>query len=220
MARRTHGRIGAGSLPGQDVVCAVVIVVCLVVRAVTHAPVLLLVAIAALSPRPPAWPASRRSSSPTATPPRVLLPHSDARATATTPATPATAARAVRDFLADAVLEDNAYAACGYLTPAAQQHVTTLAGEGRACRTAVSATRPGFAGIQSEGDLRGLPLHATVRGRTALVRATPRSGRPVTFVLQEATPGAGDAYRAPACAWRIAAGETAVLPGAVGGGGT
>jgi hypothetical protein len=258
MARRTRGGSGTGRLFGQVIVSAVVIVACLVVRAVAGAPVLLVVAIAALIagtagmaratarlladadlapddgaakaedaavPRRLAVTRGRTTAAGVAAVAAgalalaIVLPHGDARATATAQATPATADQAVRDFLADAVLEDNAYAACGYLTPAAQQQITALAGAGQACRTALAATRPAFAGVASEGDLRSVRLHATVRDGAAFVRATPPSGRPAAFVLERAAPGASDAYRAPACAWRIAAGETAVLPGAAAGAG-
>ena len=141
----------------------------------------------------------------------IVLPHGDADATATTPATPATADRAVRDFLGDAVLQNDSYDACQYLTPAAQAQITRLAGEGQSCRDALAATRPAFAGIASEQGLRELPLHTTLRDGAALVRATPATGRPATFVLRPATAAETVAFRAPACAWRIATGATAVL---------
>jgi hypothetical protein len=141
----------------------------------------------------------------------IVLPHGDAGATATTPATAATADRAVRDFLSDAVLENNSYEACQYLTQAAQAQITRLAGEGQSCRDALAATRPAFAGIASEQQLRELPLHTTLRGGAAIVRATPPAGTPATFVLRPATAAETVAYRAPACAWRIATGATAVL---------
>jgi hypothetical protein len=144
----------------------------------------------------------------------IALPHGDAGATATTPATAATAQRAVRDFLGDAVLQNDSYDACQYLTTAAQAQITRLAGEGQSCRGALAATRPTFAGISSEQGLRDLPLHATLRGGAAIVRATPPAGTPATFVLRPATGAETDSFRAPACAWRIATGATAVLAGA------
>jgi len=147
----------------------------------------------------------------------IVLPHGDARATATTPATAATADRAVRDFLGDAVLQNDSYDACQYLTQAAQARVTQLAGDGQSCRDALAATRPAFAGIASEQELRELPLHTTLRGGTAIVRATPPAGAPATFVLRPATAAETAAFRAPACAWRIATGVTAVLGGTGGG---
>jgi len=147
----------------------------------------------------------------------IVLPHGDARATATTPATAATADRAVRDFLGDAVLQNDSYDACQYLTQAAQARITQLAGDGQSCRDALAATRPAFAGIASEQELRELRLHTTLRGGTAIVRATPPAGAPATFVLRPATAAETAAFRAPACAWRIATGVTAVLGGTGGG---
>ena len=141
----------------------------------------------------------------------IVLPHGDARATATTPATAATADRAVRDFVGDAVLQNDSYDACQYLTQAAQAQITRLAGEGQSCRDALAATRPAFAGLASEQGLRELPLHTTLRDGAAIVRATPATGRPATFVLRRATAAETAAFRAPACAWRIATGATAVL---------
>jgi hypothetical protein len=261
MGARTP-RIGPGVLLGLVIAAAAAIVACLVLRAVTGVPAVLVVAIAALVvatagmarvtamllsdgngggddnghrgaaddpvAATPRRPRGRRRWTALAVPvvaatavaPAVVLPHADARATAQEPATPATARGAVRDFLADSVLEDNAYAACGYLTPAAQQRITLLAGEGQSCRDALNATRPSFGGIASEGDLHALRLTVAMRGRTAAVRATPMAGRAATFVLRPASATATDPYRAPRCAWRIAAGETAVLPGAPGGPGT
>jgi hypothetical protein len=141
----------------------------------------------------------------------IVLPHGDAGATATTPATAATADRAVRDFLGDAVLQNDSYDACQYLTQAAQAQITRLAGDGQSCRDALAATRPAFAGIASEQGPRELPLRTALRGGAAIVRATPPAGRPVTFVLRPATAAETAAFRAPVCAWRIATGATAVL---------
>jgi hypothetical protein len=144
----------------------------------------------------------------------IALSHGDARATATTPATAATAARAVRSFLSDAVLEDDAYGACQYLAPVAQRAVTRIAGDGQTCRDALTATQPAFAGITSVGDLRALRLRVTIRHGAALVRAAaPGAPPPAAFLLRPATSAETDAFRAPACAWRIVAGVAAVLPG-------
>jgi hypothetical protein len=258
MGGRTR-RIGPGGLFGQVILSAAVIVACLVVRAVTDVPGLLIVAIAALIVATAGMaritsillsdgngggdggeaaeetvtdttPAPRRRArarwttagvaavAGTAVALAIALPHADARATAEEPATAATAGQAVRSFLADSVVDGNAELSCGYLTPAAQQRITLLAGAGQSCRAALNATRPAFGGIVSEGDLHALRLTVALSGGTALVRATPASGRPATFVLQRASAAATDPYRAPRCAWRIAAGETAVLPGARGAG--
>jgi hypothetical protein len=126
--------------------------------------------------------------------------------------TAASADQTIRDFLAGSVLDDNAYAACGYLTPHAQEGIARSAGDDETCRDALSATRPSFAAIQSEGTLHALRLRAVVRDGTADVTATPREGPPVTFVLRRTTGDEAAAYEAPPTAWRIARGATAVLP--------
>jgi len=49
-------------------------------------------------------------------------------------------------------------------------------------------------------------------GFTRFAKATAyATGRPATFVLRRATAAETAAFRAPACAWRIATGATAVL---------
>lgn len=139
------------------------------------------------------------------------LPVERSAATSTARPTAAAAAQTVRDFLASAVLDDNAYAACQYLTPNAQHDVARLAGEGQTCRDALSATQPSFAGIQTEGALHALRLHAVVRDGTAQVTTAPRGRQAVTFVLQPTTAAEASAFEAPPAAWRIADGATAVL---------
>jgi hypothetical protein len=98
------------------------------------------------------------------------------------------------------------------LTPRAQAGIARTAGDEQTCRDALSATRPSFAAIQSEGTLHALRLRAVVRDGTADVTATPRGAPPVTFVLRRATADEAAAYEAPPTAWRIAPGATAVLP--------
>ena len=141
----------------------------------------------------------------------MTLPVEQSAATSTAHPTAAAADQTVRDFLASAVLDDNAYRACQYLAPAAQERVARLAGGGQTCRDALTAAQPSFAGIQSEGALHALALHAVVRGAAAYVRATRQRGRGVTFVLRRTTPTEAAGYEAPPSAWRIAGGATAVL---------
>jgi hypothetical protein len=126
--------------------------------------------------------------------------------------TAASADQTIRDFLAGSVLDDNAYAACEYLAPRAQAGIARTAGRDETCRDALSATRPSFAAIQSEGALHALRLRAVVRDGTADVTATPQGGPPVSFVLRRTTADEAAAYEAPPTAWRIARGATAVLP--------
>jgi hypothetical protein len=141
----------------------------------------------------------------------IVLPDEDATATATAHATAGAAAQTARDFLADAVLDDNAYAACQYLTLSAQQSVARLAGEGQTCRDALTAAHPSLGAIHSEGALRALRLDAVVRDGTAYVTARPPGQPAVTLVLQRTTAAEAAAYRAPPSAWRIADGATALL---------
>jgi hypothetical protein len=143
----------------------------------------------------------------------IVLPDEGSAATSTAHPTAGAAAQTVRDFLANAVLEDNAYVACQYLTSDTQQSVARLAGDGQTCRDALTATQPSFGAIHSEQALHALRLDAVVRDGTAYVTARP-SGQPsVTFVLQRTTPAEASAYEAPSSAWRIADGATAVLHG-------
>jgi hypothetical protein len=127
---------------------------------------------------------------------------------------PAPVARAqdtVRGFLTAAVLNDDAYLACQYLTPAEQLRVARLAAPGATCQDAFVGSKPTFAGIQSEAELKALALRATVHGDRATVVAQRAGMGPVTFALRRATPAELDAFDAPQVPWRIDAGAAAVL---------
>jgi hypothetical protein len=141
----------------------------------------------------------------------IALPREESVAMSSTGPGARAAAQTVRDFLASAVLDDNAYAACEYLTPSAQQQVARLAGGDQTCRDALTATEPSFAGIGSEGALHALRLRAVERDGSAFVTAVPRGRRPVTFLLPRTTGSEAAAFKAPPAAWRIAHGATAVL---------
>jgi hypothetical protein len=141
----------------------------------------------------------------------IVLPVEGSAATSTAGATDAAAAQTVRDFLASAVLDDNAYIACQYLTPSAQEGIARVAGNAQTCRDAFTATQPSFGSVHSEGALHALRLDTVVRGDAAYVTARPSGGRAVTFALSPTTPGEAAAYEAPSSAWRIADGATAVL---------
>ncbi|MEA2228939.1 MAG: hypothetical protein QOF04_2569, partial [Solirubrobacteraceae bacterium] len=119
----------------------------------------------------------------------IVLPVEGSAATSTAGPTAGAAAQTVRDFLASAVLDDNAYVACQYLTTDAQQSVARLAGDGQTCRDALTATQPSFGAVHSEGALHGLRLDAVVRGGTAYVTERPSGWQPATFVLSRTTPG-------------------------------
>ncbi|HEY7618901.1 MAG TPA: hypothetical protein VH834_03970 [Solirubrobacteraceae bacterium] len=136
----------------------------------------------------------------------IALPVEDSAAVATTVPDASAAAATVRAFLAAAVVDGNAYAACQYLAPSEQQQVAALAGDGQTCRSALAATEPSLAGIHSEGSLHALPMRVAVRDGRAFV-ATPR----VMFVLRPATSAETSAFQAPAASWRIASGAAALL---------
>jgi hypothetical protein len=136
----------------------------------------------------------------------VALPIEDSQAVAAKTPDAASAAATVRSFLASAVLDDNAYEACQYLSLSEQRHVAALAGYGQTCRAALLATQPSLAGVHSEGALHALHLQVSVRDGTAFVTAAT-----AVFVLRPATPSDAAAFEAPSAAWRIVGGATAVL---------
>jgi hypothetical protein len=141
----------------------------------------------------------------------VTLPVDESAAVSTARPTAAAAAQTVRSFLATAVLDDNAYAACQYLTTAEQQRVADLAGGDQTCRDALTSTQPSLGGIRSEGALHALALHVAIRDGAAEVTATPNGQAPVRFVLVRTTSAQAATFEAPPAAWRIADGATAVL---------
>jgi hypothetical protein len=121
------------------------------------------------------------------------------------------AARTVRDFLDTAIVEDNAYAACQYLTPPEQQRVGELAGQGQTCRDALIGSQPTLAGVTSDGSVQGLRLRTAVHGRAAVVTVSGAGARRLTFALQRATLAEQGTFQAPKADWRIASGATALL---------
>jgi hypothetical protein len=140
-----------------------------------------------------------------------VLHDDQSAADSTTSPTAAAAAQTVRDFLATAVLEDNAYAACQYLTPTAQEAAARIAGDGQTCRDALTASPPSFAGIQSEGALHALTVRAVLVGRSIADATVDRPRQPLaTFVLQRAAATDYAAFAAPPAAWRIASARPAI----------
>jgi hypothetical protein len=129
------------------------------------------------------------------------------------PSPAAEAQQTVREFLIAAVIDDNAYLACQYLTPDEQRRVARLAGRAASCQEAFIAAQPVFAGVRSVIEVKALPLRTTVRGDRAVAivpRRQPAPG-PIRFVLRRATRAELDAFHAPQVPWRIASGATAVL---------
>ena len=121
----------------------------------------------------------------------------DARATSTSAATGATAIRTVRDYLADAALDNNGYVSCRYLTAAA-------AGPDADCSDAVIAAPPSMPGLDTDTRLHKVDMTATVRGGVAYVHVLARGDGAFTVVLTHTTPSERTAFDAPASAWRIA----------------
>jgi hypothetical protein len=144
----------------------------------------------------------------------VALPIEASSAVSTAAPNAAGAAATVRAFLASAILDANAYAACQYLAPSEQQQVADLAGDGQTCRAALAATESSIPGVHSEGSLHALQLHAVVRAGTAVVMG--RS--PLAFALRPATAAETSAYKAPSAGWRIVSGATSVLTQAASAG--
>ena len=128
-------------------------------------------------------------------------------------ATPAgQAADTVRQFLVTAVVDDNPYLACQYLTGSQQRAIARLAAA-PSCRDAFTAATPAFAGIQSAADVHALRIGVRLLGDRATVSVTGHGARPTTFVLRRATPAELNAFQAPQAPWRIDSGATAVLGG-------
>ncbi len=141
----------------------------------------------------------------------IALPTAEARAKAPGGLDAASAEATVRQFIDEAVVQGNGYAACAYLTAAEQAVVARLGGPGADCR-AVLGSDVSLLGVTTAGDLRGIRMQTTIRGSTARVDAE-RPGHPsVTFVLTPTTAADKTVFDAPSAPWRIAAGATQVVP--------
>ena len=141
----------------------------------------------------------------------VAVPDEQSAARSTATPTAAAATQTVRDFLASAVLEDDPYAACQYLTIGAQQEVGRIAGADQTCRDALTARPPSFPGLHSEGTLRALDVRAVLVGRSTADTTVGRPRRPpVTFVLKRTVPAESAAFAARSGAWRIASARPAI----------
>jgi hypothetical protein len=141
----------------------------------------------------------------------VALAHGDASSRSTEGPDAAGAAQTLRDFLTSAVVDDNPYAACQYLTPGQQQRIARLAGQGQTCRDALTATPPALSGVTTAGHLRRLRTRTTVHGERARITVSGYGTPSLRFVLRHATPSELEAFEAPPSAWRIASGATALL---------
>jgi hypothetical protein len=140
----------------------------------------------------------------------VVPEHEAKESTANTAATAGSAAETVRQFLLLAIVEDDAYPSCQYLTPDQQTTLARLAGAS-SCRLALTGTSPSFDGVQNEADVDRLKIRATVVGDRATAVVSGRSRPPVTFTLARATPAEVEAFEAPSTPWRIASGAEALV---------
>jgi hypothetical protein len=141
----------------------------------------------------------------------VALDRGDASSRSTDRAQAGGAAQTLRDFLVNAVVDDNSYAACQYLTPGEQQRVARVAGQGQTCRDALTATPPALAGVATGGRIRRLQMRTAVRGERARITVSGAGRSSLTFTLSRATPAELGAFEAPPAAWRIASGASALL---------
>jgi hypothetical protein len=140
----------------------------------------------------------------------VVPEHEAKESTAGTAPTAASAEETVRQFLLLAIVEDDAYPSCQYMTTGQQAQLARLAGA-TSCRLALTGTSPSLDGVQDEGDVDRLKIRATVTGDRATAVVSGSGRAPVTFTLARATPAEVEAFEAPSTPWRIASGAAALV---------
>jgi phosphatidylglycerophosphate synthase len=140
----------------------------------------------------------------------VVPEHEAKESTANTPATAGSAGETVRQFLMLAIVEDDAYPSCQYLTTGQQATLARQAGA-TSCRLALTSTSPSLDGVENEADVDRLRIRATVVGDRATAVVSGRDRAPVTFTLARATPAEVEAFEAPPTPWRIASGAEALV---------
>jgi hypothetical protein len=140
----------------------------------------------------------------------IVLPTLEAHAKAPAGLSASAAESTVRAFVNQAVVEENGYNACQLLTSAQQDAVAARGQAGEVCRVALGGATS-FFGVSSAGEVQGLELHTTVRGRTATVVARHPGDPSVTFTLTPATAAEATTFAAPHSAWRIASGAESVV---------
>jgi hypothetical protein len=117
----------------------------------------------------------------------------------------------VRRFLDSAVVDDDTYLACQYLTPAAQARLAGLQGAAATCSDVLASSPPTLFNLSSAGAVARLSLRTTVHGPTAEVVATHSGQAPVTFVLHLTSADERYVYGSPPTAWRIVTGADQLL---------
>jgi hypothetical protein len=140
----------------------------------------------------------------------VVPEHESAKTDANTAATARSADETLRQFLLTALVEDNAYPSCQYLTTGQQATLAREAGA-TSCRPALTGTSPSLDGVRNEGDVDRLKIRVTVVGDRATAVVSGRDRPPVTFTLVRATPAEVEAFEAPSTPWRIASGAEALV---------
>jgi hypothetical protein len=140
----------------------------------------------------------------------VVPEHEAKESTANTAATAGSADETLRQFLLLAIVEDDAYPSCQYLTTGQQATLARAAGA-TSCRLALTGTSPSFDGVQNEADVNRLKIRVTVNGDRATAVVSGRGRPPVTFTLARATPAEIEAFEAPSTPWRIASGAEALV---------
>lgn len=140
----------------------------------------------------------------------VVPEHEAKESTAGTAATAGAAEETVRQFLLLAIVEDDAFPACQYLTTAQQATLVRQAGA-TSCRLALTGTSPSLDGVQDEADVDRLKIRATVVGDRATAVVAGRGQPPMTFTLTRATPAEAEGFEAPSTPWRIASGAEALV---------
>jgi hypothetical protein len=140
----------------------------------------------------------------------VVPEHEAEESTANPAATAQSADETVREFLLEAIVKDDAYPSCRYLTTAQQATLARLA-DATSCRLALTSTSPSLDGVQNEADVDRLKIDVTVAGDRATAVVSERNRPPVTFTLTRATPAEVEAFEAPSTPWRIASGAEALV---------
>ncbi|MET0602006.1 MAG: hypothetical protein ABW167_08470 [Baekduia sp.] len=140
----------------------------------------------------------------------VVPEHEAKESSAGTTATAGSAEETLRQFLLLAIVEDDAFPSCQYLTTDQQATLARQAGA-TSCRLALTGTSPSLDGVQDEADVDRLKIRATIVGDRATAVVSGRGRPPVTFTLTRATPAEVEAFEAPSTPWRIASGAEALV---------
>ncbi len=119
---------------------------------------------------------------------------------------------AVRDFLGEALVQQNGQRACDYLTQDAQAAIAATGPVGSACREAMEKAELVDDGeaVVNTGEVNDLSYETTTEGHEATVKVDA-NGRELTFTLKH-DDGLGNLYE-PETPWRITGGAEALVRG-------